>query len=27
VREEYAVSKDGMKMFGIVELETTFQGY
>src|ERR1700756_1868994 len=26
VREEYAVSKDGMKMFGIVELETTFQG-
>src|SRR5665213_1167770 len=22
VREEYAVSKDGMKMFGIVELET-----
>ena len=26
VREEYAVSKDGMKMFGIVEIETTFQG-
>jgi hypothetical protein len=26
VREEYAVSKDGMKMFGIVEVETTFQG-
>ena len=26
VREEYAVSKDGMKMFGIVELETLFQG-
>ena len=26
VREEYAVSKDGMKMFGIVELETMFQG-
>src|SRR5260370_32186082 len=26
VREEYAVSKDGMKMFGIMELETTFQG-
>ena len=26
VREEYAISKDGMKMFGIVELETTFQG-
>jgi hypothetical protein len=26
VREEYAVSKDGMKMFGIVELETTFHG-
>jgi hypothetical protein len=26
VREEYAVSKDGMKMFGIVEIETTSQG-
>jgi hypothetical protein len=26
VREEYAVSKDGMKMFGIMEVETTFQG-
>jgi len=26
VREEYAVSKDGMKMFGIMELETRFQG-
>jgi hypothetical protein len=26
VREEYAVSKDGMKMFGIVELETMFHG-
>jgi hypothetical protein len=26
VREEYAVSKDGMKMFGIVEIEATFQG-
>lgn len=26
VREEYAVSKDGMKLFGIVELETMFQG-
>jgi hypothetical protein len=26
VHEEYAVSKDGMKMFGIVEIETTFQG-
>jgi hypothetical protein len=27
VREEYAVSKDGMKMFGIMGLETTtFQG-
>ena len=26
VRQEYAVSKDGMKMFGIMELETTFQG-
>lgn len=25
-REEYAVSKDGMKMFGIMELETTFNG-
>lgn len=24
--EEYAVSKDGMKMFGIMELETTFNG-
>src|SRR5712691_1438735 len=23
---EYAVSKDGMKMFGIMELETQFQG-
>ena len=26
VREEYAVSQDGMKMFGIMELETTFHG-
>jgi hypothetical protein len=26
VREEYAVSKDGMKLFGIVELETMFHG-
>ena len=26
VREEYAVSKDGMKMFGIMEIEPTFQG-
>ena len=26
VREEYAVSKDGMKLFGIVELETMFEG-
>lgn len=25
-KEEYAVSKDGMKMFGLMELETTFQG-
>jgi hypothetical protein len=25
-KEEYAVSKDGMKMFGIMELETTFNG-
>ena len=24
--EEYAVSKDGMKMFGLMELETTFNG-
>ncbi len=26
VREEYAVSNDGMKLFGIVEIETMFQG-
>jgi hypothetical protein len=26
VREEYAVSNDGMKMFGILDLETTFDG-
>lgn len=25
-KEEYAVSKDGMKMFGCMELETTFNG-
>lgn len=25
-RDEYAVSKDGMKMFGLMELETTFTG-
>jgi hypothetical protein len=25
-KEEYAVSKDGMKMFGLLELETTFNG-
>jgi hypothetical protein len=26
VRDEYAVSQDGMKMFGIVDLETAFEG-
>src|SRR5437879_1426653 len=26
VRDEYAVSKDGMKMFGVLDLETVFQG-
>jgi hypothetical protein len=26
VREEYAVSKDGMKLFGALDLETTFHG-
>jgi hypothetical protein len=26
VREEYVVSRDGMKLFGIMELETTFAG-
>jgi hypothetical protein len=26
VREEYAVSKDGMKMFGLIELDQTFYG-
>ena len=26
VRDEYAVSGDGMKMFGILDLETTFDG-
>lgn len=26
VREEYAVSNDGMKMFGVLDLETTFDG-
>jgi hypothetical protein len=25
-KEEYVVSKDGMKMFGLMELETTFNG-
>lgn len=26
VKEEYAVSKDGMKMFGVVDLDTSMQG-
>ena len=26
VRDEYAVSSDGMKMFGVLDLETTFDG-
>lgn len=26
IREEYAVSSDGMKMFGVLDLETTFEG-
>src|SRR3989449_8203571 len=26
VRDEYAVSKDGMKMFGVLDLEAVFQG-
>src|SRR5213594_1795267 len=26
VRDEYAVSEDGMKMFGVIDLETTFEG-
>src|SRR5579862_9368712 len=26
VRDEYAVSKDGMKMFGMLDLETSFEG-
>lgn len=26
VRDEYAVSPDGMKMFGVMDLETTFDG-
>src|SRR5712672_348260 len=26
VRDEYAVSGDGMKMFGVLDLETTFDG-
>jgi hypothetical protein len=26
VKDEYAVSKDGMKLFGTMELETTFHG-
>ena len=25
-RDEYAVSEDGMKMFGLLDLETTFEG-
>ena len=25
VRDEYAVSEDGMKMFGVLDLETTFE--
>src|ERR1039458_3358634 len=25
-KEEYAVSKDGMKMFGVLDLDTTFEG-
>src|SRR5438105_14816747 len=27
VREEYAVSKDGMKMFGVMDMETSFEAY
>ena len=26
VRDEYAVSEDGMKMFGVLDLEATFEG-
>ena len=26
VRDEYAVSPDGMKMFGALDIETTFEG-
>ena len=26
VRDEYEVSEDGMKMFGVLDLETTFEG-
>src|SRR2546422_1039413 len=26
VRDEYAVSQDGMRMFGVLDLETTFEG-
>jgi len=26
IREEYAVSNDGMKMFGVLDLETTYDG-
>jgi hypothetical protein len=26
IRDEYAVSNDGMKMFGVLDLETTFDG-
>src|SRR3989475_12291312 len=26
VRDEYAVSNDGMKMFGVLDLETSFDG-
>src|SRR5216683_1570064 len=26
MRDEYAVSRDGMKMFGVVDLETAFEG-
>src|SRR2546425_6253304 len=26
VRDEYAVSPDGMKMFGVLDLETAFEG-
>jgi len=26
LRDEYAISPDGMKMFGLLDLETTFDG-